>query len=238
MQSNGGVIRAREARQHAVRTLLSGPAGGVVGAIETARLSGFHKVLGFDMGGTSTDVSLSEGSARQTAEAYIDGIPVRVPMLDIQTVGAGGGSIARVDEGGLLRVGPESAGASPGPACYGQVICRPSPMRTSFSGESIRSDFSAGRCRFIRIAPLLPSIGIARELRISRKSAAEGILRVANANMERAIRSVSVERGYDPRDFALGRVRRMRRPSRLRNCGRPRHSKGCRAGACRGAVRA
>ena len=91
-----------------------GPAGGVVGAIETARLSGFDKVLGFDMGGTSTDVSLSEGSARQTAEAYIDGIPVRVPMLDIQTVGAGGGSIARVDEGGLLRVGPESAGAMPG----------------------------------------------------------------------------------------------------------------------------
>jgi N-methylhydantoinase A len=104
MQSNGGVIRAREAREHAVRTLLSGPAGGVVGAIETARLSGFEKVLGFDMGGTSTDVSLSEGSPRQTAEAYIDGIPVHAPMLDIQTVGAGGGSIARVDEGGLLRV--------------------------------------------------------------------------------------------------------------------------------------
>ena len=120
MQSNGGVIRAREAREHAVRTLLSGPAGGVVGAIETARLSGFEKVLGFDMGGTSTDVSLSEGTPRHTAEAYIDGIPVRVPMLDIQTVGAGGGSIARVDEGGLLRVGPESAGAIPGPACYGQ----------------------------------------------------------------------------------------------------------------------
>ena len=120
MQSNGGVIRSGEARKHAVRTLLSGPAGGVIGAIETARLSRFHNVLAFDMGGTSTDVSLSEGLARQATEAYIDGIPVRVPMLDIQTVGAGGGSIARVDTGGLLRVGPESAGAIPGPACYGQ----------------------------------------------------------------------------------------------------------------------
>ncbi len=120
MQSNGGFMSTKEARKHAVRTVLSGPAGGVVGALEVAKLSGFSRILGFDMGGTSTDVSLCDGQPRETLEAYIDGLPVRVPMLDIHTVGAGGGSIARVDEGGLLRVGPESAGADPGPACYGK----------------------------------------------------------------------------------------------------------------------
>ena len=119
MQSNGGFLSAGDARRHAVRTVLSGPAGGVVGAMETARRSGFRKILGFDMGGTSTDVSLADGAARETTEASVDGFPIRVPMLDIHTVGAGGGSIARVDAGGLLRVGPESAGADPGPACYG-----------------------------------------------------------------------------------------------------------------------
>lgn len=201
MQSNGGVIRAAEAREHAVRTLLSGPAGGVVGAIETARLSGFHRVLGFDMGGTSTDVSLSEGEPRHTTEAYVDGIPVRLPMLDIQTVGAGGGSIARVDAGGLLRVGPESAGADPGPACYGSgtlptvtdahvILGR----ITSLLGGSMQLDRD-------RAARAIDSI--AARLGITRNAAARGILQVANANMERAIRSVSVERGFDPRQFAL-----------------------------------
>ena len=201
MQSNGGLITATEARSHAVRTLLSGPAGGVVGAIEMARLSGFEKVLGFDMGGTSTDVSLSEGSARMSMEASVDGFPVRVPMLDIHTVGAGGGSIARVDEGGLLRVGPESAGAVPGPACYGSgelatvtdahvVLGR----ITSLLGGAMRLD--AGR------AAAAVDV-VAAWLGLSRVKTAEGILRVANANMERAIRVVSVERGYDPREFAL-----------------------------------
>ena len=113
MQSNGGFMSTREARRHAVRTVLSGPAGGVVGALEVARLSGYSRILGFDMVGTSTDVSLCDGQPRETMEASIAGLPVRVPMLDIHTVGAGGGSIARVDEGGLLRVGPESAGADP-----------------------------------------------------------------------------------------------------------------------------
>ncbi len=201
MQSNGGLITAKEARAQPVRTLLSGPAGGVVGAIEMARLSGFTKVLSFDMGGTSTDVSLSEGSARRSMEASVDGFPVRVPMLDMHTVGAGGGSIARVDEGGLLRVGPESAGAVPGPACYGSgelatvtdahvVLGR----ITSLLGGSMKLDAA-------RAAAVIDSI--AARLKLSRIKTAEGILRVANANMERAIRVVSVERGYDPRDFAL-----------------------------------
>src|SRR5262249_41443767 len=119
LQSNGGFITMPEARRHAVRTILSGPAGGGVGASETARWSGFGRALTFDMGGTSTDVSLWDGRVCLTTEASVDGFPVRVPMLEIHTVGSGGGSIARVDEGGLLRVGPESAGAEPGPACYG-----------------------------------------------------------------------------------------------------------------------
>jgi N-methylhydantoinase A len=201
MQSNGGFLSAGDARRHAVRTVLSGPAGGVVGAMETARRSGFRKILGFDMGGTSTDVSLADGAARETTEASVDGFPIRVPMLDIHTVGAGGGSIARVDAGGLLRVGPESAGADPGPACYGSGT---EPTVTdahvvlgriqSLLGGGMRVDADRAGTAVDRIA---------RRLKLDQAAAAEGILRIANSNMERAIRVVSVERGYDPRDFAL-----------------------------------
>ncbi len=201
MQSNGGLITATEARSQPVRTLLSGPAGGVVGAIEMARLSGFEKVLGFDMGGTSTDVSLSEGSARMSMEASVDGFPVRVPMLDIHTVGAGGGSIARVDEGGLLRVGPESAGAVPGPACYGT-----GELATVTDAHVVLGRITSllGGAMMLDTARAAAAVdAVAARLGLSRVKTAEGILRVANANMERAIRVVSVERGYDPREFAL-----------------------------------
>lgn len=201
MQSNGGLITATEARSQAVRTLLSGPAGGVVGAIEMARLSGFEKVLGFDMGGTSTDVSLSEGSARMSMEASVGGFPVRVPMLDIHTVGAGGGSIARVDEGGLLRVGPESAGAVPGPACYGT-----GELATVTDAHVVLGRITSllGGAMMLDTARAAAAVdAVAARLGLSRVKTAEGILRVANANMERAIRVVSVERGYDPREFAL-----------------------------------
>jgi N-methylhydantoinase A/oxoprolinase/acetone carboxylase beta subunit len=201
MQSSGGFLSAKEARKHAARTVLSGPAGGVVGALETARQSGIGKILGFDMGGTSTDVSLADGVPRETTEAMVDGLPIRVPMLDIHTVGAGGGSIARVDSGGLLRVGPQSAGADPGPACYGRgteatvtdahvVLGRiESLLGGGMSVDSVRARQAVG--------------SIAIKLKLSVEAAAAGILRVANANMERAIRVVSVERGYDPREFAL-----------------------------------
>jgi N-methylhydantoinase A len=201
MQSNGGFLSAGDASRHAVRTVLSGPAGGLVGAIETARRSGFRKILGFDMGGTSTDVSLADGAARETTEASIDGFPIRVPMLDIHTVGAGGGSIARVDAGGLLRVGPHSAGADPGPACYGSGT---EPTVTdahvvlgriqSLLGGDMELDADRAAAAVDRIA---------RRLKLTRAAAAAGILRVANSNMERALRIVSVERGYDPREFAL-----------------------------------
>jgi N-methylhydantoinase A len=153
------------------------------------------------MGGTSTDVSLADGVARETTEAFVDGFPIRVPMLDIHTVGAGGGSLARVDAGGLLRVGPESAGADPGPACYGSgteptvtdahvVLGR---IQTLLGGD-MRLDVGRAAAAVDRIA---------RRLKLDRAGTAAGILRVANSNMERAIRVVSVERGYDPRDFAL-----------------------------------
>ena len=120
MQSNGGSIRATDARAGAVRSILSGPAGGVVGAFNVAQTAGFEQIISFDMGGTSTDVSLCDGAIRVTNEAEIDGFPIRVPVIDIHTVGSGGGSIAYVDAGGALRVGPKSAGADPGPVCYGR----------------------------------------------------------------------------------------------------------------------
>ena len=203
LQSNGGFISTSEARRHAVRTILSGPAGGVVGAGAAAGWSGFERALTFDMGGTSTDVSLWDGKLRVTTESYIDGLPVRVPMLDIHTVGAGGGSIARVDEGGLLRVGPESAGADPGPACYGKgehatvtdahVVLGRITSRQFLSGE-MEIDTARAEAAVDRVAGTLKSDRIAT---------AEGIVRIANANMERAIRVVSIERGQDPRDFPL-----------------------------------
>jgi N-methylhydantoinase A len=203
MQSNGGFLSAQQAAKHAVRTVLSGPAGGVVGALETARLSGYRRVLGFDMGGTSTDVSLSDGAPRESTESMVAGFPIRVPMLDIHTVGAGGGSIARVDAGGLLRVGPESAGADPGPACYGVGT-----EATVTDAHVVLGRISAAQLLGGAMAIDVERAGaavdrVARKMKLDRIAAAAGILRVANANMERAIRVVSVERGYDPRDFAL-----------------------------------
>jgi N-methylhydantoinase A len=201
MQSNGGFLAARDAARHAVRTVLSGPAGGVVGAMESARAGGFKNVLGFDMGGTSTDVSIASGAARETTEAAIDGFPIRVPMLDIHTVGAGGGSIARVDAGGLLRVGPESAGSDPGPACYGQ-----GDQATVTDAHVVLGRIEAllGGAVALDARRAAEAVGrVAKQLKLPVHAAAAGIVRVANANMERAIRVVSVERGYDPREFAL-----------------------------------
>jgi N-methylhydantoinase A len=203
MQSNGGFLSANEASKQAVRTVLSGPAGGVVGALETARRSDFTRVLGFDMGGTSTDVSLCDGTPRETTEAIVDGFPIRVPMLDIHTVGAGGGSIARVDAGGLLRVGPESAGADPGPACYGKGM-EPTVTDAHVVLGRISAEQLLGGGMKIDVARAEAAVDtLARKLKTSRVAAAAGMIRVANSNMERAIRAVSVERGYDPRDFAL-----------------------------------
>jgi N-methylhydantoinase A len=203
LQSNGGFITTAEARRHAVRTILSGPAGGVVGAAAAAEWSGFRRALTFDMGGTSTDVSLWDGNLRLTTEATVDGFPVRVPMLDIHTVGAGGGSIARVDAGGLLRVGPQSAGADPGPACYGTGDQATVTDAHVVLGRIAPDQFLGGEMHIDRARAEAAVDRVARALGRGRTAAAHGILRVANSNMERAIRVVSIERGHDPRDFPL-----------------------------------
>ncbi len=203
MQSNGGSISAAAARAQAVRTVLSGPAAGVVGARAVARAAGFRRIIAFDMGGTSTDVSLVDDEIATTTDSKIGDFPVRLPVIDIHTVGAGGGSMAQVDSGGALRVGPESAGADPGPVCYGTGEVLTVTDANLLLGRLDPRFFFGGRMtldipRTERIAR-----ETARKLKLPVPELAEGIVRVANANMERAIRVVSVERGHDPRRFAL-----------------------------------
>ena len=203
MQSNGGVISSTMAGEEAIRTILSGPAGGVVGAYEVARRAGFENSIAFDMGGTSTDVSLLHGGIGFTAETEVAGCPIRVPLIDIHTVGAGGGSIARVDPGGALAVGPQSAGADPGPICYGKGSEVTVTDANLFLGHLDPEQFLGGRMG-LDMEPV--KVGIARmakSLRLGDRQAAEGVIRVANQHMARAIRLISVERGHDPREFAL-----------------------------------
>ncbi len=203
MQSNGGFLTAAEAGAQAVRTILSGPAGGIIGATEVARQCGFRQALTFDMGGTSTDVSLVRAAGQFTTEGMAGGWPVRIPMLDIHTVGAGGGSIARVDAGGALRVGPESAGAEPGPACYGRGMA-PTITDAHVVLRRIESAQFLDGGLPLDVARAEAAVqSIADVLGCTLVEAAEGMLRVGNASMERAIRVVSVERGEDARDFPL-----------------------------------
>lgn len=203
MQSNGGIITAAAARSAAARTVLSGPAAGVVGAAYMAGLSGYLDIISLDMGGTSTDVSLVPGRLRETTETVIGGVPIRLAMLDIHSVGAGGGSIARLDAGGALRVGPESAGADPGPACYGVGSDITVTDAHLYLGRLHRDQFLGGRMRLdpARTEKLIGELG--RRARLEPERLAAGVLRVANANMEKAIRVISVERGFDPRRFTL-----------------------------------
>ena len=205
MQSSGGIAALAAAASEPVRTVLSGPAGGVVGAAASARASGFERIIAFDMGGTSTDVSLVEGTITTASHAEVAGLPVGVPMLDIHTVGAGGGSLARFDAGGVLRVGPESAGADPGPICYGRGV---QPTVTD-------ANLLLGRLQPARFLGGDFTLDLDRTRRITREwlrqqgstltleKFAAGVVRVVNATMEKAIRVVSIERGRDPRDFAL-----------------------------------
>ena len=203
MQSNGGIVSGRRAGEEAVRTILSGPAGGVVGAFEAARGAGYPDAVTFDMGGTSTDVSLLQGRIGFTAETEVAGCPIRVPVIDIHTVGAGGGSIARRDPGGALAVGPESAGADPGPLCYGKGRDVTVTDANLFLGRLDPERFLGGRMRLDEKAAARGVALLARELGLSPLKAAEGVLRVADQHMARAIRLISVERGHDPRRFAL-----------------------------------
>ncbi len=203
MQSNGGSISAETAMKESVRTILSGPAGGAVGAYEIGKMTGYDTLITFDMGGTSTDVSLIDKELSLTLESSISGYPVKVPMIDIHTVGAGGGSIAKFDEGGALTVGPESAGADPGPICYGKGNNITVTDANLYLGRLIPEHFLGGG--MILRDDQLPSYfeKMAKKARLSPLDLAEGILDVANTAMERAIRVISVERGYDPREFTL-----------------------------------
>jgi N-methylhydantoinase A len=210
MQSSGGSISAAAAAAEPVRTILSGPAGGVVGALQASRAAGFENIITFDMGGTSTDVALCDREGmRLTNEAVVAGLPVAVPMMDIHTVGAGGGSIARIDEGGSLRVGPESAGAEPGPACYGRsflptvtdahVVLAHFPGAVLLGGK-FKLDEARAREALNKLAG---EMSAAATRKVSIFEAALGVLDVVDTNMERALRYVSVERGNDPREFTL-----------------------------------
>ena len=204
MQSSGGILTAAAAKQQAVRTLLSGPAAGALGALDVASRAGFPRVIGFDMGGTSTDASLIDGAVGRTSEGSVEGWPVRVPMIDIHTVGAGGGSVAWIDAGGALRVGPQSAGSSPGPACYGLGGSGFTVTDANLVLGRLHPDyFLGGRMRLRMDAAEQAAIPLARQLGLSVEELAEGIVRVADARMEQALRVISVARGADPRDFTL-----------------------------------
>jgi N-methylhydantoinase A len=203
MQSNGGSARAGAAASLAVRTVLSGPAGGVAGAFQVAKAAGFDRIITLDMGGTSTDVCLCDGSVPFTSESTIDGMPLRIPTVDVHTVGAGGGSIARIDAGGALRVGPESAGADPGPACYGKGT-QPTVTDAHLVLGRLRPDrFLGGRMELSGAAAKRALRPLARSFGGDVQEAARSIVRVADASMERALRVISVERGHDPRRFTL-----------------------------------
>jgi N-methylhydantoinase A len=202
MQSNGGIISAQRAAAEPVRTVLSGPAGGVLGAAHAAALAGLQRVLTFDMGGTSTDVALVSGETRITNEARVADLPVAVPMMDIHTVGAGGGSIARFDRGGALRVGPESAGANPGPICYGR-----GELPTVTDAHAVLGHLGAGGLLNGAFPLDVPrAVRQFEKRRGSFRTAeefAQAVIGVSNSVMERALRLISIERGHDPRDYTL-----------------------------------
>ena len=204
-QSNGGTISFDVAAKHPVRTILSGPSTGIVGASEIGKLAGYKKIITFDMGGTSTDVALiNEGQTKISGEAVVHGHPLKIPMLDINTVGAGGGSIAYIDSGGLLKVGPKSAGADPGPVCYdlgnkeatvtdaNVVLQILNPTHLLSGRMPIKSELSLSAVK-----------KLGGKLNLSVFETAQGIISIVTANMAKAIRVVSVQRGYDPRDFTL-----------------------------------
>jgi len=205
MQSSGGIIPASFAAEQPVRTVLSGPAGGVIGAYQMARKAGFSRIIAFDMGGTSTDVCLmdeNEGGPRSTNDAQISQMPVGVPMLDIHTIGAGGGSLARFDQAGILHVGPESAGANPGPICYGRGTQPTVSDANLILGRLHPEHFLDGKVQLDRDRAGL-YMEKARGNMATVEEFSSGIVLLAEAAMERAIRVISVERGYDPRDFTL-----------------------------------
>jgi N-methylhydantoinase A/oxoprolinase/acetone carboxylase beta subunit len=203
MQSNGSAIGAPLARDEPVRTILSGPAAGVIGAAALVRAIGVDCFITFDMGGTSTDVALFDRRASIRTLSHPGGYAVRTPVIDIHTVGAGGGSIAALDAGGSLRVGPESAGADPGPACYGRGEAPTVTDANLVAGRLVPEHFLGGAMRLYPERATHAIAALGRAMRADAIGAARGVIRVVNANMERAVRVITIERGFDPRDFAL-----------------------------------
>ena len=201
MQSNGGVISAGQAAGEPAKIVLSGPAGGVVGAFEICALSGRRKIITYDMGGTSTDISLCDGKISFATENTLGGVAIKVPMISISTIGAGGGSIAYIAEGGILKVGPRSAGADPGPACYGKGVLPTVTDANIVLGRMDPGWFLGGE---MNIYPER-SFEAVRSLSPGRaaEEIAESVIRISNSNMEKALRVISVGRGYDPREFSL-----------------------------------
>ncbi len=209
MQSSGGILDADQASEQAARLVLSGPAGGVIGAFTLVRQasgSDQPQIMTFDMGGTSTDVALCPGRIPQTTESEISNLPLRLPTTQIHTVGAGGGSLCWIDSGGILRVGPQSAGAIPGPVCYGHGGKVPTVTDANLVlGRMIPSQFLGGKfSRALDVRSAREAIAqLGRSLQLSVEETALGILRIANATMDRALRYVSIECGYDPREYTL-----------------------------------
>lgn len=204
MQSSGGTIAAEQAGKQAVRMLLSGPAGGLMAALHIGEKAGFDRLLTLDMGGTSTDVALLDGAIALTNEGQIEGYPVAVPMVDMHTIGAGGGSIASVDAGGLLCVGPASAGASPGPACYGKGGQAVTVTDANVYLARINTRYFLGGDMPLDIKATNQAMeSLAADLGCEPKEAAQGVIKLANEHMARALRVISIQRGIDPRPYAL-----------------------------------
>jgi len=205
MQSNGGRLPVAGMARNAITSLFSGPAAGVMGAVRQAGLAGFDDVITLDMGGTSTDVCLiAGGSPDLAAETEVDGLPIRTPVLDIVTVGAGGGSIIWCDDGGMLRVGPESAGADPGPVCYGRGGERPTITDAHMVRGTVRAEaFLGGRMTVDPDKAAAALAPLAAGFEMSAEELADSAVRVADSNIVRAIQLVSTERGRDPRDYVL-----------------------------------
>jgi len=203
-QSNGGIISCEVAQEHPARTVLSGPAAGVMGALAIGELAGIGNLITFDMGGTSTDVTLIDAGRPQFAtDIDVHGYPLKLPMLDIHTVGAGGGSIAHLDSG-LLKVGPRSAGAVPGPVCYGKGNGEPTVTDANVAlGVLNQTHLLNGRMAIDAGAAREAIAALGRELDLEAMQAAQGIISVVIANMAKAIRLISVERGHDPRDYTM-----------------------------------
>lgn len=204
-QSNGGVIGFAKAAEMPVRTVLSGPSTGVVAAQAVGRMTGIHNLITFDMGGTSSDVALlAEGQCRVVNESVVHGYPIKAPMLDIHTVGAGGGSIAYIDSGNHLKVGPRSAGANPGPACYGLGNDEPTVTDANVVLQTQNPEYLLnGRMKIDRSLAEAAIKRLADRLGMGVLETANGILDIVTANMAKAIRVISVQRGHDPRDYAL-----------------------------------